>query len=473
MTVIAKLRRLLLACCVAGLVPVAASAREAPPAGPLVVPGAEALLDQARAKRQVRVILGLPVPMADESRLGLAEALTQGAQLRARQRALLADLGVDAQREGATAESATGAATLFDTIPFLAVSLSEAALRRALAHPGVASIQLDVPERATLAQSVPLIRADRAAALGFSGAGQTVAVLDTGVARAHPMLAGKLVSEACYSTTAAGVSTSLCPGGVSASTAVGSGANCSLGLLGCEHGTHVASIAVGNSAALKGVARGAKLIAIQVFSRFDSFDACGGAGAPCILTYTSDQIRGLERVYALRKRFSIAAVNMSLGGGSFTGSCDAVEPARKAIIDRLRAAGIATVIASGNDGLDGAVDTPGCISTAVTVGSTTKSDQISFFSNHARMVDLLAPGSNIRAAVPGGFAVLSGTSMATPHVAGAFAILKQAKPRASAGEIQTALACTGRPLSRAGIAKPRIDVLRALNVLRSPATGCR
>ena len=145
----------------------------------------------------------------------------------------------------------------------------------------------------------------------------------------------------------------------------------------------------------------------------------------------------------------------------------------KAIIDNLRSAKIATAIASGNDGFNGLVSSPGCISTAVTVGSTTKSDTISSFSNHATLVDLLAPGSIIFAALPGGtFGFLSGTSMATPHVAGAFAVLKQGKPSASVQEIQDALACTGVPLSRGGITKRRIDVLAALNVLRSPAPGC-
>jgi subtilisin family serine protease len=90
------------------------------------------------------------------------------------------------------------------------------------------------------------------------------------------------------------------------------------------------------------------------------------------------------------------------------------------------------------------------------------------------MVELLAPGSNILAGVPGGMlGIKSGTSMATPHVAGAWAILKQARPSASVAEIQAALACTGKPVSRSGLAKPRIDVLKALKILRSRAPGCR
>jgi subtilisin family serine protease len=320
---------------------------------------------------------------------------------------------------------------------------------------------------------VPLIKADQAATLGFPGTGQVVAVLDTGVAKTHPMLAGKVVSEACYSTTLPGRTTSFCPGGASSSVAAGSGVNCRAS--GCEHGTHVASIAAGSSASLKGVARGAKVIAIQVFSRLDDPASCFPFAAPCTTGFFSDVMRGLERVYALRSRFKIAAANLSLGitNMPFSAACDSFLPGFTAIIGRLRSAGIATVISSGNDGFNGAVSFPACISTAVSVGSSTKGDQISSFSNHARLVELLAPGSSILAAVPGGLATLNGTSMAAPHVAGAWAILKQAKPTASVSEVLAALTCTGKPLRRAGIAKPRADVLKALNVLRSPATGCR
>lgn len=475
--------RHLLATCLLGVASVTGSARGASAAeGPIiaypnpadapalarVAPPAALLARASEQGGQLRVIVGLRTRPGEEGGLGT------------RQRDVLADLGARRLPDGSYAGQGVQGVTLFTTVPFLAVTADDPTLRRVLADPRVVSVQEDQAFPPALSESVPLIRADRAAARGFTAAGQVVAVLDTGVVKSHPMLAGKVVSEACYSTTVAGRSTSVCPDGARGSTAVGSGRNCPLGVSHCDHGTPVASVAVGSASGPDGVARGARLIAVQVFSRFDSPSACGDQPAPCALSYMSDQIRGLERVYALRSAYPIAAVNVSIAsrvapgdGGLFASDCDASFPGHKAAIDRLRAAGIATVIAAGNDGRDGSVRAPACISSAVTVGSTTKADRISPFSNHAPLVELLAPGSVIRAAAArGGRRALSGTSLAAPHVAGAWAILKQAKPSAGVSKILAALACTGRTVSRAGVAKPRIDVLGALNVLRSPAAGC-
>ena len=243
-------------------------------------------------------------------------------------------------------------------------------------------------------------------------------MLDTGVDKAHSFLAGKVVSEACFSAGD-------CPGGASSSTAVGSGVPCTYAPGDCEHGTHVAGIAAGRGTSFNGVAPGANLIAINVFSRFDS--GCGNRPTPCARSFTSDQIKGLERVMALRSSLRISSVNMSLGGGQHTANCDT--DSRKAAIDNLRSTGIATVISSGNDGSATAVSAPACISTAITVGSTTKTDVVSSLSNSSSLVELLAPGSSINSSVPGGgFGSKSGTSMAAPHVAGAWAVLRQVVP---------------------------------------------
>src|SRR3989441_1055210 len=162
---------------------------------------------------------------------------------------------------------------------------------------------------------------------------------------------------------------------------------------------------------------------------------------------------------------------MSLGGGSFSAACDA-EP-EKAIIDTLRSAGIATVVASGNDGSPTTLSSPACISSAVSVGSTTKSDAVSSFSNVAPFMSLFAPGEDILSSVTGGgFAMLSGTSMATPHVAGSWAILKQAAPAATVDQTLAALQSTGVPITdtRSGtpVTRPRIRVDLALNQLDPP-----
>ncbi len=441
----------------ATLVPMPSLAADAT-GGPLTVLAGEAasgaagaaMLAKVRQRGELRVIVGLTQPMAAEDSLTAAAASAQRAALRTSQDAVAARVG-------------NRGVSKFETIPYMVVDADSAGLQALLSDPRVASVQEDVAVPLALAQSVPLIKADRAAALGFTGNGQVVAILDTGVAKSHPMLQGKVVSEACYSTTNRSQgATSLCPGGAASSTASGSGKNCNL--FNCSHGTHVASIAAGSTGSLKGVARGAKIISVQVYS-----NVFGGASA-----YFSDIISGLERVYKLRTKYKIASANLSLGTTQlYSAACDKQYPAVKAIIDNLRSARIATVIASGNGYTDGAISSPACISTAVAVGSTTKKDKVSDFSNQSKLVDLMAPGSDIYAAVPGGYETMSGTSMATPHVAGAWAILKQAKPNASVQEIETALACTGVKVSRAGLGKPRINVLAALNVLRSPATGCR
>ena len=399
--------------------------------------GLTELASQAAEEGTVRVIVQLDLPFEPESQLETPGAV-QMQQMRIQQ--------TQAQLLESLAENEVTQTAVFQTIPFMALEVDSDGLAALAALPEIVSIEADIPVPPALSSSIPVIGADDAWASGYTGAGQTVAILDTGVQTSHPAFNGRIVSEACYSTNSSG-SVSVCPGGVEASTAPGSGNDCTAAASGyvsaqgdCSHGTHVAGIAAG-SGATNGVAKEANIIAVQIFSLFTTTTYCGGSSS-CALTWTSDQIAGLERIYALRNTYDIAAVNMSLGGGSYSNACDS--DSRKAIIDNLRAAGIATIIAAGNNSYKTAVSAPGCISTAVTVGATEDNDDVAYFSNISPLIDLVAPGVSIYAAIPNSsYGTKSGTSMSTPHVAGAWAVYKQMVPGATVDDVLTAFQSSG------------------------------
>jgi subtilisin family serine protease len=348
-------------------------------------------------------------------------------------------------------------------LPYVVAEVSADELTRMYSDPQFAEWSEDRLAYPSLSRSGPQVEAPQLWAIGGRGKGQAVAILDTGVDRAHPFLSGRIVAEACFSTTsAANRSASVCPNGQSTQTGEGAAAPCRAS--GCDHGAHVAGIAAGRGADFSGIAPDADIIAVQVFSQFSGAAVCGGQ-SPCVASFTSDQIRALDFVLQQSAQRPVAAANMSLGGGRAFAACDA--DATKPVIDQLRAAGVATAIASGNEGFRDSVSFPGCISTAVTVGAVTAQDRLASFSNCGPQVDLHAPGVDINSSVPGGrFASFSGTSMATPHVAGAFAALRSLHPNASVGDIEAALKSSG--LDAGG--RPRIRVAAASTAL-SPATG--
>jgi subtilisin family serine protease len=375
---------------------------------------------------------------------------------------------------GRLPDKAAQNARRFETIPFMALEVDETTLQYLINSPEVLNIEEDRPIPMTLDQSVPRIGADVARTEGYDGSGWAVAVLDTGVDKTHPFLSDKVVSEACFSTTDAGsTSTTVCPNGLDEQIGVGAGVNCEAGTDGCDHGTHVAGIVAGsNGSTLYGVAPGADIIAVQVFSKFTSTDYCG-AITPCALSWSSDQILGLEHVKSLHDSgMNIASVNMSIGGGYYTNYCDSAS--QKAAIDNLLSVGIATVISSGNEGYSDGLSSPACISSAVSVGATTDSDTVASYSNSASFLDILAPGSSIYSSVPGTtYQSWNGTSMAAPHVAGTWALMKQQSPTASVSDILTKLQNTGVMItdSKNGITKPRIQVDLAMNLTLDAPTG--
>lgn len=303
--------------------------------------------------------------------------------------------------------------------------------------------------------------------IGKDGNGCTIAVFDSGIEENHTMFSeGKIVASACFNTTIPDLSIFGLTGSIETSCANGlddqisftdgsAGATCDLSLIGsCFHGNHVAGIAAGGFASVNtdpiseimGIASGANLIGMNVFSTIFSPEICGSPN-PCILSFTEDQLNAFDWVVDNADTYNICASNLSLGGGRSFTNCDD-DPAYP-VITLLRDMGVATVIATGNGGFDDSVSFPSCISSAISVGSVGATDMISGFSNHSDdLVDLMAPGELILSAygVLGGstfYAFASGTSMATPHVAGAFAMMKAEFPNLSVDEIESTLKNTG------------------------------
>ncbi len=417
------------------------------------------LLAQAQANGTVRVIVGLNRRYDLITGTGDEDDTQMGAQFQLAQQGRSVVLS-GLQQTNAQVQIASE--SLNWVIPFVAMEVDSAGLQYLFTAPEVASVEEDRQLEMHLNSSLPVIGAPTVRTNGFTGAGQTVAVLDTGVQANHEFLNGRVVAEACFTV-------SFCPG--SASTAYGAGAaypsRCILyyGDNGCSHGTHVAGIIAGNNTSLSGgepqygVAPGASIIAVNVFS----YGSSSGPGAS-----DSNIISGLNYVYSQRNNFNIAAVNMSLGtSDGFTGKCDVLSPAMVQATKLLSKAKIATIVSSGNSNYSNGISYPACLSTVVSVGSTTDADAVSYFSNRANFLSLFAPGSSIQSSVlPGAYDYYNGTSMAAPHVAGAYAVLRQIDPNASLSKILSTLKSTGVKITISGGKKiPRINLAAAAGKL--------
>lgn len=420
------------------------------------------LHSQAQNKGSVKIIVRISAPFTPESRLQERDRHSQRSDTARVQNQVITELESKGYKPGRVHR--------YKYTPYMAMTVDSETFDALLSSPDVISVEEDIPVPPALDLSVPRIGAAQLHTSNVKGAGIAVAVLDTGVDKTHPFLNGSVVSESCYSSNSG--SFSLCPGGVEESTAEGSampyGGNCPSGR--CDHGTHVAGIAAGRSniggSPGPGVAPDAGIIAIQVFSGFGSE----------VSAWFSDIKQGLDRVYDLRNTYSIASVNMSLGGGQYSSYCDGALPAIKASIDNLRAAGIATVIASGNNYWCGFIAAPACISSAISVGATDDSDNVADFSNSASFLSLLAPGQWITSSTPGGaYPSWRGTSMATPHVAGAWALMKQEYPAATVSDILNAFTSKGpdKTDTKSGctsFTKKRINVYQAYDFLSAYAS---
>lgn len=343
----------------------------------------------------------------------------------------------------------------YDSIPALAATLSAAGLDALRTQPGVRAIVADEPGGGGLSESVPIIGADFVQdTLGFDGTGVTVAVIDTGVQANHPDLAGSVVDERCF------CSGGCCPNGSSNQSGPGA-ANDDHG-----HGTHVSGIVASRGvSASRGVAPGASLIAVKVLDSQNRF-CC-----------TSDVLAAMD--WVATQHPEVRAVNMSLGTDAlFAGDCDNVSfgLAFATATAALNANGTAVFASSLNDGEPNRMTAPACVSDVISVGSVSKSDVVAASSNGGATLDLLAPGVSIFSTWIGSSQrFLSGTSMASPHAAGAAALLFQASPALDSDGVLDALASTGVPIldARNGFTQPRVDVAAAFSAIATCGDGNR
>jgi subtilisin family serine protease len=308
---------------------------------------------------------------------------------------------------------------------------------------GVTRLWLDRRFRAAeLDPNLTQVGAPAAWSAGLTGKGVKVAVLDTGIDTTHPDLRGKVVASANFSE-----------------------ASSTTDHLG--HGTHVASIVAGTGARAsgqrKGVAFGASLLNGKVLDD-DGFGSESGI------------IAGME--WATRQHARV--VNMSLGGWP----TDGTDPMSQAV-NRLSASyRTLFVIAAGNSGPEEqSVESPGAATAALTVGAVDAADQLADFSgrgprfgDYAMKPDITAPGVDIVAARAAGTSLgepvnqwytrLTGTSMATPHVAGAAAIMAQRWPSWSPTRIKAVLMGTANPNPEVGVYQQgggRLDIGHAID----------
>ncbi|MGN9781604.1 S8 family peptidase [Nonomuraea sp. ZG12] len=361
---------------------------------------------------------------------------------------------------------------------FIVATVDKPTLAELRTDSRVKAIYKDEVSKPTLDVSTRLIGSDRANRMGWTGKGSTIAILDTGIDRDHPFFAGRIVGEACFSSSDPDpdyLGEVVCPNGqpsqIGAGAADAETAKCVVnGVNKCYHGSHVAGIAAGKKAGTapsNGVAPEAGILPIQVSTRFNGA-VCEQQElpAPCILSFTSDQMRALQHVEEVRAGLNVVAVNMSIGGGPrYQVHCNGAP--LEAEILRLKSAGVATVISSGNDGHDNGIVRPACISAAVAVGATDDHDAPAVFGNRGPLIDLFAPGVAINSALTGNtFGVLNGTSMAAPHVAGALALLRQAYPDLTGDQLVEKLQTTGKGIAYASgdttVTTKRIDLLAAL-----------
>jgi uncharacterized repeat protein (TIGR01451 family) len=336
--------------------------------------------------------------------------------------------------------------------PYLPMSMkrftTKGGLNAFLTNPSIKAVFLNEKLHYVLAESLPLIGQTSVAAVGtnnpaYLGSGTTVAVIDGGID----------INNLAFGSCTAVNAPASCHVIASTSFAVTPETNHS-------HGDNVAGIVLG-------VAPSSKIAALNVF------DNTGGA-------LVSDIISAINWAITNRSTFNIVAINLSLGGPTkFTTPCTNLTDWSVTPIANAKNAGITVTVASGNASFTDGISSPACAPAAISVGAVydsnvgpvtwattpnctdniTSADKVTCFSNSANYLTMLAPGAFINAA---GFN-FGGTSQASPHVAGAVAVLRSAFPNETLTQTQSRMTSTGVPIldTRNNISKPRLNLLAA------------
>lgn len=369
-------------------------------------------------------VVGSPADVASMERADLVAALERGETrevivvLEDNRSAARTRAGSPSTRSALRALAPDGLVFEGTALPIVVMALHDtASLARVEATDGVVHVEPSRAHTRSVLPSLTQIGQPAALARGADGRNLAVAVLDTG---------------ADYTTADLGSCSApggTCPVVYARDFAADDGMRDDSG----RHGTNVSSI-------VRAVAPSVRIVALDVFT--------GAAG------YSSDIIAALDWVISNRTTYGIVAVNLSLGYGAFTAPCPS--DAMAVALARVREVGIVPAVATGNSGYTSAISSPACAPAAVSVGALDTSGVVASFSNSASFASILAPGVSISA----GGVVMSGTSQATPHVAGSVAAIATAYPNDDVTARIARLVGTGVATrdARNGLTLPRVNL---------------
>ena len=294
----------------------------------------------------------------------------------------------------------------YNTFAMISGRVNEEGLNKLKNNPEVSSIEFDKQFQISLDSAIPLVKANNVWPIiinnsNLTGIDESICIIDTGIDYTHSAFGS------CASTS--NINDGSCPKVIGGHDFVN---NDNDPYDDNGHGTHVAGIVASEDSTYSGVAPGAKIISIKSISS-------SGSGSD------SDVLAGIDWCINNASKFNISAISMSLGENGFgvNEHCNYMSEFAAAI-NLATLNNIMVVSAAGNDGYTDGITAPACVENATSVGAVDDSDNPTY--NRGFILDIFAPGTSVRSPyLGGGYRTFSGTSMATPFVAGAATIIRQ------------------------------------------------